>query len=85
MVTWIRVGGRIQIANFVDSSKPRTLSRSKSQHQNAKHVHAHVTKMDSPEAAGEGSRDDFMEKDAGTCPFLILTTFKKCRALKWVI
>lgn len=41
--------------------------------------------MDSPEAAGEGSHDDFMEKDAGTCPFLILTTFKKCRALKWVI
>ncbi|XXG77920.1 hypothetical protein AAC387_Pa08g1971 [Persea americana] len=49
---------------FLFCSKPRRLRRSKSQLQNAKHVHAHVTKMDSPEAAGEGSHEDFMEKDA---------------------
>lgn len=61
------------------SSKRRLLRRSKNQCQNVKRLHAHVTKLDSPEAAGEVSHGDFMGKDAGTFSFLIMMTCsKKC-------
>eukprot|EP00268_Persea_americana_P036647 TRINITY_DN3615_c1_g1_i3.p1 TRINITY_DN3615_c1_g1~~TRINITY_DN3615_c1_g1_i3.p1 ORF type:complete len:475 (+),score=92.45 TRINITY_DN3615_c1_g1_i3:332-1756(+) len=53
-----------RLQTFLFCSKRRILRRSKNQRQNVKHLHAHVTKLDSPEAAGEVSHGDFMGKDA---------------------
>ncbi|XP_058104295.1 polycomb group protein EMF2B-like isoform X2 [Magnolia sinica] len=55
-----------RLQTFFFCSKPRKRRISKSQIQNAKHVHPHVMKVDSHEAAGKGSHVDGLEKDAGT-------------------
>lgn len=53
--------------NLIGSSKFKRRRRSKDLVQNVSHVHPHVLELESPEAAQEGSQEDYPQKENGTC------------------
>ncbi|XP_010935944.1 polycomb group protein EMF2B isoform X3 [Elaeis guineensis] len=56
-----------RLQTFFYCSKFKRHIRSKNLVQNASHVHPHVLESQSPEAAQEGSHEDYLQKENGTC------------------
>lgn len=67
-ITYFKLMELFQLTSeFYCSSNLMRSRRSKNSVQTASHVHPHVLESGLPEAALEGSREDYDNKDNGTC------------------
>ncbi|XP_008810364.2 polycomb group protein EMF2B-like isoform X2 [Phoenix dactylifera] len=70
-----------RLQTFFYCSKFKRHIRSKNLVQSACHVHPHVLESQSPEAAQEGSHEDYLQKENGTCSSYRLLAYPTDAAL----